>query len=487
MVWSRDAPDDQVLAWLRRAGDWELACHGSRVAAERARAGRLDSARRFVQAAERVLADDPELRCREVLEGLAPAYLRLGRDADADAAIAALRDEVDEDELVHVLFGLAALGGRRDRIDALLPDTLTDDASKDPLCHALPALVEDGFDDVVDELLRRWVKIDDVVILVDEPAGALLAAHLRRDRPAAFLELALRRPEFSEYLHRTLTAAMVALERKDAARAVELAEALLSVYQGWAAYPFTAHAVAVLAEHAPTRAAAWEVANAQLLGEPTQKLRVPYLAALGRSAEARATMQGSRRLSHRELVDAAWVTRDLALATELLSALLANPDPNEGYASMGCDRLAWLVPLGMRGPLDAALEARLAEIRAMKPGKRDLPCRGLAAAAGAVGRMDIALKCFRLPTKAVRRYSVEQCVEGCAAAGDWKNALTALEHLDPEDRPGVALWQGSRYDSDQVDDYTAIPPRSLDRELLESSPIYRRRGSGSPKDGARRA
>jgi predicted DNA-binding WGR domain protein len=461
LVWSHEATDEQVMAWLDRLPapkkGW-LSNGAGLVAVQRVLAGKADSAKRFLAVAESTLPKDPEGRLT-ALEGLLPARWRLGKEDDANKAFASTRAELfqnlGEARQQQALCGMAALGGQKELVEKLITDY------GDPLLLAIPALVADGFEKPLAKCLKSWnAEASDGEW---DLSRALVRELLRRDQADRYLELVIASPLLLGYWDH-IAVAFVALEKKEPKKAAVLAERLLD--GGDDVRDATRfRAVALLTAHAPARAEAWAKKNAKLLDKKKGGLeRYVWLAALGRTEEARGGIKEIVASDDRDAVGhLAWlgaVTNDRALAIE---ALKAHVDRSPSYDDVDTV-LVQLVDLGERAFVDELLDKRLAEIEKSAPKDRDHECRKLCKSAGMTGRHDLGLAAYALPTKSKRPYVAKEWVRGCALVGDWTSALTALE-LDPDDdsngRVSTAI-QGLRVALDApFDGPRAVPLRAL--------------------------
>ena len=415
--WSHAADDARVMQWIEQLNPkegWQSLAAGL-VAVVRARTDKA-SAARFIAAAEAALPDEGYAKSRG-LEGLVPAWWRLGKQAQGDKGFAAVKahmatDDLEAAEVTHTLFGLAALGGQRPLLEKLLPATMKVADHEGPLRTALPALLADGFDKVFETLMKKWKSFSSSE---SDTSRVLLAYLLREGRPEQFLELALRCPTI---LHNGnhLRVALCALEKADATTAVALSSKLLASAD--MDKKIQVYALAVLATHAAAKADAWAKRSPELT-KPGKESCLPYLAALGRTDVVRKALKDVEPGANC-LGEIAQVTPDRALAIEALQQKL---DPSKG--SSNAQVLVWMHDLGDPACVETCFKMRLEQERALKATDRD-GCRAIARAAGMVGRIDLALTAVALPSKDEQRYVAQHGVEGCAIVGDWTGAFTLL-------------------------------------------------------------
>lgn len=419
--WSHTADDSRVMQWIEQLDPkhgWQSRAAGL-VAVERARTDKA-SAARFVAAAEAALPDEETGKARG-LEGLVPAWWRVGKQAQGDKGLTALKarmaeDDLDSTEVTHTLFGLAALGGQRSVLEALLPATMKKAEYEVPLRTALPALLGDGFDAVFDTLMKKWSK--QVSSGESETSRVLLTYLLREGKPEAFLELALRFPKILND-SRHLRVALCALEKADATRAVALSSQLLAA-ASVDDKEVQCYALAVLATHAAAKADAWAKRSPEFT-KAGKSSCLPYLAALGRTDAVRHALEGVEP-GAACLRALAQVTPDRALAIEALKQHL---DPSQEYFNGRV--LVWMADLGEPAFVESYLNTRLEQNRALPAPERE--CREVARTAGMVGRIDLAMTAVALPSKSEQRYVAKDGVAGCALVGDWTGAFTLLEKV----------------------------------------------------------
>ncbi|MDC0675983.1 WGR domain-containing protein [Nannocystis radixulma] len=419
--WSHTADDVRVMQWIEQLepkGGWRSLAAG-RVAVERARTDKA-SAARFVAVAETALPAEETAKAR-ALEGLIPAWWRVGKQAQGDEGLTALKarmaaDDLDSTEVTHTLFGLAALGGQRSVLEALLPATMKRADYEGPLRTALPALLADGFDTVFDALMKKWSK--QVSSGESDTSRVLLAYLLREGKPEAFLELALRFPKIVKD-SRHVRIALCALEKDDATRAVSLSSRLLAA-ASIDDKEIQCCALAVLARHAAAKVDAWAKRSPEhtKAGKPSC---LPYLAALGRTEAVREALKAVEP-GAACLRMLAQVTPDRALAIEALKQYL---DPSQEHFNGRV--LVWMADLGEPAFVESYLNTRLEQNRALP--ERERECREVARTAGMVGRIDLAMTAVALPSKSERRYVAKDGVAGCALVGDWTGAFTLLEKV----------------------------------------------------------
>jgi len=453
--WSHTADDVRVMQWIEQLGPkhgWRSLAAGL-VAVERARTDKA-SAARFVAAAEAALPDEATEKAR-ALEGLIPAWWRVGKQAEADKGLTALKaqmaaDDLESTEVTHTLFGLAALGGQRSVLEALLPATMKAVDYEVPLRTALPALLADGFDTVFDTLMKKWSKL---VSSGDSKTSRVLLGYLLREgKPEVFLELALRFPKLLDNSSH-LRVALCAVEKADATRAVALSSKLLAA-ASMENKEVQCYALAVLATHAAAKADAWAKRNPELT-KPGKASCLPYLAALGRTDVVRKALEDVEPGA--ACLRLAQVTPDRTLAIEALKRHL---DPSKEYFNGVV--VVWMVDLGEPEFVAAYLNTRLEQNRALPASDRE--CREIARSAGMVGRIDLAMTAVALPSKGEQRYVASDGATGCALVGDWTGALMLLEKVPDKtalERVSSAVHCLIRASEVPVDGPRAVPLRVI--------------------------
>lgn len=121
-------------------------------------------------------------------------------------------------------------------------------------------------------------------------------------------------------------------------------------------------------------------------------------------------------------------TPDRALAAEAARAYVEKHRKKLGEIPVST--LARLSDLGERAYVDALLEEDLARLEALAPKDLDSGCRALCLRAATLGRVDLARKACKLPTKGVRYCSVQEIVRGCPSVADHAGVLAGLELFD---------------------------------------------------------
>jgi predicted DNA-binding WGR domain protein len=419
VIWSHETQDDELLSWLEHfpaEEGWQSHVAG-RLAVARVLDGNRPSAMGFLARAEAAFPpEESSFGHINALCGLLPAWWRLA----PHKAEAALQDRVRAYFTTYgytddPLFSMAALGGHKALVDELLP-TLSFRLAQ-PLRRAISPLVRDEESTALDEVLRAWGEAnpDDG----DDVSREVLRELVRLGQPERYLELVL---DHNELLDNTahLQIALTAVERANASLAASFAQRLLEREEardqaGW-------FLLRILRAHAPVDAAAWATRHTKRSAEE--------LVALGRDAEAQSEIEALRADHDVRLLDIAEMTNNRDLAIEVLKARCEN-EP-----AWNC---AWehprLVALGERVYVDERLERALTELGALPARKRDTACRDFVKDAGALGRVDVAVKCLKLASASARASVALATMEACAQVGDWSNVLVAFSHVK-DLRPG---------------------------------------------------
>ena len=412
--WVADASDDTVKKWLSHlAAPHEVAGLGL-AAVERLRAGRGDSAKDLVRLAESKLDDKEIYGAFHALPGLAPAWWKLGETKKADALFERVRAEKSLEGWTggrEMLAGTAALGGRGDLLDQVLPQAfLQGDYGADHAIAGIVGAMLDKQDDLAKKLLQRWSD----ALKSTQQSYDLTEALTRRLRgePERAVEACLAWPKVVANSWNGMPFCLREVERRDPAAAVAFAERILANED----ISLQETAAAILATHAPAKASEWAAKNAKRASSAAM------LAALGRNDEAAKAAKSARYPG--QLYP---LTTDAALAIAQAKASLAKAD-----GDLPKDDLCALADLGERQTVDDALGKRFAEVGKLAPRDRDLRCRYLAATATTLGRLDIAFGAAKLPTPATKQYSAREIVSAAAKIGELGVALAALA-LVPDD------------------------------------------------------
>lgn len=420
---ARDGVDDaRIREWLGRLPPDAFGRAAGRVAVERVLQGKPRDAEALVAEAEKRLTkikkSEAAWRRSTAFQGLASAYWRLGRAKDAEKAIAEFMKATshwDDPTRSPVLFEIEALGGRWDAAAKRIEDGVKGSFLSAGVERAI-SLARYESPKVFAKIVARLERHESLSI--DGLGREVLRDAIERDEIEAYLDLALEHPRV---FRRHVDIALSRLEAKDAAKAATYAAKVAAVDELYG----QPYAVAIVAAHAPAKAAA------------AAKHLVPGLAkaALGKPADARKAMKSDaqRAFSY------AQVTTDRELAIDALRLFAG--------ARLDGDALVLLNTLGERDWVSKHLEAKLEEIRKLEPKRADHECRSFARAAAAAGRADLAFEAVKLPAKSVRDCSLRSIVAGAVSAGDWATAITALERIpdrDVNDRVSAALQEGLR-------------------------------------------
>jgi predicted DNA-binding WGR domain protein len=464
VLWAREATEQELLPWIERLpakGGWKNQA-AALVAVQILRQGK--PANRLARIAEESLPSDEASR-RRAFQGVIPLWWLTGRTAPADKEATLLeqalqRQTAGRNQTVHLQLAMAALGRQRERVKKLAEAALYgDDSHADLLIPGVVALLADKEAGAADRLLTSWSERTSYGS--SELSLAVLRHFIEARDPAGYLTLAGK--------HSVLDAdtpaavALVECERQDVSSACATAQRVLQA--GTTLSEATRKlAVALLATHAPDKAAQWVKTNAGMLENTRRADRFSYFAALGRADEARAgirVLAKSDRYAISELADLAWLTSDPRLAADALKSLITHKQFEADFAG---PQLLRLMDLKQRAVVDAFLESRLAQLEKLGFEERDLRCRPFAANAGMAGRIDLGLKAVALPMPEARRHSARELVASCARVGQWAAALKALE-LDPDDGPEgrvrTAVLSGIAVFDARLVGLRALPLRSL--------------------------
>ena len=421
--WACDASDKEIEGWLGDLRKEEAVKGAALIAADRARAGDVASAKHFLAYAEAKHESDDF----KGMSGLVSAWWQFGKTTQATKGFqqvtAGLAEYLSGNHLVHTLVTIAALGGAWDEVTKLIPKTFDGSGSSDEIVPALLFAFAEGKQRVFDAIMKRWMKAESDSSSY-ELSFKLARACTERGTPERYLELVLAWHNVIDDFQ-CAPHALAETEKRDPARAVAIAERLLADDRLHSYLHCLA--LAILTRHAPKRAAAWATKHL-----PKQKAKLAgwsgQLAALGRTAEARTYVKAGAD----DWYAVASVTTDRALAIETL-----------------VEARDWvhLADLGETKRVEAELAKDLARITRLPPKKRDHECRSLGRTAAMTGHAEIAFAAVKLPGPAVRRYTASALVRGFVSVGDYTNALRALE-LVPDDganaRVGVAFQDGLR-------------------------------------------
>lgn len=451
--WAKDASEDSVKLWLTFLSLPYRVQGAAFVGIDRFVAGKIDSAKEFLQYAEShyVEADDSDFTAGG---GLAALWWRLGQKQKADEMFQRLRDSMSQYQsvqnyMIHTLLSIAAQGGQWDLVRQLIPQSLSgSDYLASRLVPGAMAMFEEQ-ESIFAALLDRWTSsVGDSTHHEDlELSERLLRRLIARGEPEKYLSLMIRWPKVIEDYQYGLIA-LLKTEQKSPMLAVPLAETLLHDDE-W--HPsLRQQSFALLSRHANRRAK--EYVQEQLPKWQEGGYGLPYLAAMGMETELRQMMAKALRVDHYSI---AQHTPNRALAIESLKAAQAlSSDPNPTF-------LVSLVDLGERDWVEQQLEQRLAAIAQLPTKNRDLPCRYFASAAAQVGRPDMGFAAINLPGPAVRRYAAHDMVGGAAAVGDFTTAYAALLLIpegDSNGRVSTAIQCAIRTaDSRDIDGPRALP------------------------------
>jgi len=423
VVWAPDATDEQVTAWiaaLPKAKDgWHSQAAG-RVAVQRVLAGQDASARTFLALAEKGAPKKDHSAIRNAMNGLIPAWWRLGQQAKADAAYTAQLAGESHSQRIEDLARVAALGGQVDRF--------IEHGIIGAICNpfegeALVALFIDG-----PKILAKALNDAKEVDRSSELAVALARHTFREGKPERFLEMALAFPKVFRGSSRCIELALLTLATKAPAQAVKLAQRILDNDDLEQASHI--RAASILARHAPDQAVRW-AKKAPIAKERGYSCHTTVLAALGKTADARKLLAKNEWNQKAEVAE---LTVDRGLALDALRASLTDTDFRP------CVALVHLYDLGERSLVDDYFEEQLRRLAALSPSERDLTCRQLAQWAGAIGRVDIGTKIAKAPSKGLRHLSAKELMTGCAGVGDHAGALAALALIeDPSERASAAM------------------------------------------------
>ena len=411
--WAADVDDAELLRWLDELTDAvsrPRSYFAGKLAFYRARAGQMDSARWWLEIAEKALPEGHDFSVRESpldLDGLIPSWWMLGKDDKARAGFELRKKMSSSNHEKHLLFSLAAMARQTSIAEELFPGLFPNGACDVSwLVDGLLALLSDGGGDLFDRVMTKW---SGLTTLVDSTFSTeALRMFVRAGTPERYIALS---EKYKVVDKAYVVNALAACEARDAKLAVTAANQVLDAPDCFR-WRETFLALAILATHAPEQA---QLRGAPLVERPNV-YRYVYLAALGRNDEARAGLCADN------CAEIASVTTDRALAVDALKMGVELELPRNQFDKRYYARL---VALGERAYVDATLERALVQIAALKPGART--CAGVfAEVAARVGRRDLAQKAITLPTKSYRNQVARYTATGCAASGDWTGAFAAL-------------------------------------------------------------
>lgn len=434
--WAQEADDERLLGWLERMENRGFRARAAGLlAVVRAQTGR--SPERFMAFADAAKPDEQDRRAyADAVKGLIPAWWRVGRHEEAEAAWRWLEEHhqvwrIPGDDAVAELANAAALGGRHERVLALVPRLRADEPRA--FAAGLAALIIDGAEAVYTDVLRRWEGVGQR----QPPSFDLCALIFNRlhalGRAALCLDLATR---FPRVLGLCTQAALIETARVSPADALVAARRILADRRPFYD-PVPALALALVAADSPAEAEAWLRDDPSAIAARDSERHLIYLAALGRNEEIRpyltkleqtTDLWEFRRTGYGASLSLVPIlTTDRSLAVDALRGLVLHPLFENELASSSPSPFTWLADLGEHAFVEERLTAWLLRIEALPPKARDLRCRELARHAAAAGRTDLARAAAALPGKSVRYCSALDWALGSVNVGDWSGAMAALD------------------------------------------------------------